>query len=332
MICMLPGKKGGPSLSFTTSPSCFEDDLNGRNAELPVFNFGTIAASTNNFSSDNRLGQGGFGPVYKGTLNGKEIAVKRLSKSSGQGIEEFKNEVTLIAKLQHRNLVRILGCCIQQDEKMLVYEYLPNKSLDCFIFDESKRSLLDWESRLEIISGIARGIVYLHQDSRLRIIHRDLKTSNILLDAQMNPKISDFGLAKIFGGDQVEADTKRVVGTYGYMSPAYAMQGHFSIKSDVYSFGVLLLEILTGRRNNGHYPDSPTSNLIGHIGLLCVQENATDRPKMSAVVAMLGNDASLPSPNQPAFFINRSGQGDETGSRQGTGSINTVTLTMPHAR
>ncbi|KAK8353760.1 hypothetical protein V6Z12_A05G179500 [Gossypium hirsutum] len=262
------GKKGGPSLSFTTSPSCFEDDLNGRNAELPVFNFGTIAASTNNFSSDNRLGQGGFGPVYKGTLNGKEIAVKRLSKSSGQGIEEFKNEVTLIAKLQHRNLVRILGCCIQQDEKMLVYEYLPNKSLDCFIFDESKRSLLDWESRLEIISGIARGIVYLHQDSRLRIIHRDLKTSNILLDAQMNPKISDFGLAKIFGGDQVEADTKRVVGTYGYMSPEYAMQGHFSIKSDVYSFGVLLLEILTGRRNNGHYPDSPTSNLIGHLFVL----------------------------------------------------------------
>ncbi|KAH1066003.1 hypothetical protein J1N35_030990 [Gossypium stocksii] len=314
------GKKGGPSLSFATSPSCFEDDLNGRNAELPVFNFGPIAASTNNFSSDNRLGQGGFGPVYKVLLHFTLLLLSSMASFT--------------------------------------------KTMTSFLRDESKRSLLDWESRLEIISGIARGIVYLHQDSRLRIIHRDLKTSNFLLDAQMNPKISDFGLAKIFGGDQVEADTKRIVGTYGYMSPEYAMQGHFSIKSDVYSFGVLLLEILTGRINNGHYPDSPTSNLIGHvwelwkndkameivdsslggalpsaevlrclqIGLLCVQESATDRPKMSAVVAMLGNDASLPSPKQPAFFINRSGQGDETGSSQGTGSINTVTLTMPHAR
>ncbi|MBA0836732.1 hypothetical protein Goarm_008927, partial [Gossypium armourianum] len=261
-------KKRKTKRTFTqlhNKSNAFGGLLNGRSAALPVFNLGTIAVATNNFSPDNRLGQGGFGPVYKVTclafaVNGKEIAVKSLSKSSGQGIEEFKNEVTLIAKLQHRNLVRILGCCIQRDEKMLVYEYLPNKSLDY----ESKRSLLDWESQLEIVSGIDRGIVYLHQDSRLRIIHRDLKASNILLDAQMNPKISDFGLAKIFGGDQVEADTNRVVGTYGYMSPEYAMQGHFSIKSDVYSFGVLLLEILTGRRNNGHYPDGPTSNLIGH--------------------------------------------------------------------
>ncbi|MBA0807873.1 hypothetical protein Gohar_023650, partial [Gossypium harknessii] len=174
------GRQRGPSLSSTTNPTHLEDSLNGRSAALPVFNLGTIAVATNNFSPDNRLGQGGFGPVYKVTclafaVNGKEIAVKRLSKSSGQGIEEFKNEVTLIAKLQHRNLVRILGCCIQQDEKMLVYEYLPNKSLDCCIFDESKRSPLDWESQLEIVSGIDRGIVYLHQDSRLRIIHRDLK-------------------------------------------------------------------------------------------------------------------------------------------------------------
>ncbi|XVF27762.1 hypothetical protein REPUB_Repub14bG0136700 [Reevesia pubescens] len=354
-------------LSFTTSPTRFEDSLNERNAELPLLNLGTIATATNNFSSDNRLGQGGFGPVYKGTLNGKEIAVKRLSKSSRQGIEEFKNEVTLIAKLQHRNLVRILGYCIEKEEKMLVYEYLPNKSLDSFIFDERKRSVLDWGSRFEIVCGIARGIVYLHQDSRLRIIHRDLKASNILLDADMNPKISDFGMARIFGGDQVEANTKRVVGTYGYMSPEYAMQGHFSIKSDVFSFGVLLLEIITGRRNSVYYPDSPTSNLIGHvwelwrngkateiidsslggsyptaevlrciqIGLLCVQESATDRPKMSAVVAMLGNDASLPSPKQPAFIIKKTNKtkGDETcSSSEGTSSVNEVTLTMPQAR
>ncbi|XVE67273.1 hypothetical protein DITRI_Ditri08aG0147400 [Diplodiscus trichospermus] len=358
------GRKKRSALSFTTSPTHLEDSLNEGNAELPLFNLAIIAAATNNFSYDNRLGQGGFGPVYKGTLNGKEIAVKRLSKSSGQGMEEFKNEVTFIAKLQHRNLVRILGCCIEKGEKMLIYEYMPNKSLDSFIFDERKRSLLDWAMRFEIICGITRGIVYLHQDSRLRIIHRDLKASNILLDANMNPKISDFGMARMFGGDQGEANTNRVVGTYGYMAPEYAMQGNFSIKSDVYSFGVLLLEIITGRRNCGYYPKSPTFNLIGHIwelwkndktgeiidsslgssypvaevfkcaqiGLLCVQDSATDRPKMSDVVAMLVHDAPLPSPKQPAFIINKTNNRDETSSSEGIDSVNKLTFTLPQAR
>ncbi|OMO92852.1 S-locus glycoprotein [Corchorus olitorius] len=350
--------------SFKASSTTFEESLNERNAELPLFDLGTMVAATNNFSVDNKLGQGGFGLVYKGSLKGKEVAIKRLSKSSGQGIEELKNEITLIAKLQHRNLVRILGCCVEKEEKMLIYEFMPNKSLDSFIFDERKRSLLDWGRRYEIICGIARGILYLHQDSRLRIIHRDLKASNILLDAEMNPKISDFGMARIFGGDQVEADTytNRVVGTYGYMAPEYAMRGHFSIKSDVYSFGVLLLEIVTGRRNGGSLPGSPTLSLIGHvwdlwtnekaieiidsslgnsypsnevlrciqIGLLCVQDSATDRPKMSAVVAMLESNGNLPSPKYPAFIIMRTDQtDDQTGS---TASINKVTFTMPLGR
>ncbi|KAL3742011.1 hypothetical protein ACJRO7_017488 [Eucalyptus globulus] len=281
------------------------DDGPRGNRDVPLFDLSTIASATNNFSVLNKLGQGDFGSVYKGIMdNGLEIAVKRLSKLSGQGAEEFKNEVRLIATLQHRKLVRILGCCVEEDEKMLIYEYLPNKSLDAFLFDKTRRSLLDWRKRLEIASGLAQGLLYLHQDSRLRIIHRDLKASNVLLDEEMNPKISDFGMARICGGDQIQGNTNRVVGTYGYMSPEYAIEGIFSIKSDVYSFGVLLLEIISGKRNSAYYHENPSSNLVGHIGLLCVQEFADDRPNMSAVVLMLANnDVALAFPKRPAYVF-----------------------------
>ncbi|KAJ6964739.1 cysteine-rich receptor-like protein kinase 10 [Populus alba x Populus x berolinensis] len=178
------------------------------------FDLSSIEAATNNFSPDNKLGEGGFGEVYKGTLpNGQQIAVKRLSKYSGQGAAEFNNEVLLIAKLQHRNLVRLLGFCLQGAEKILVYEFVPNKSLDHFLFDPAKQGLLDWSIRYKIIGGIARGLLYLHEDSRLRIIHRDLKPSNVLLDGEMNPRIADFGMAKIFGGDQSQEITNRIAGT-----------------------------------------------------------------------------------------------------------------------
>ncbi|KAL3520639.1 hypothetical protein ACH5RR_018788, partial [Cinchona calisaya] len=234
--------------------------------ELPLYTYEALANATNNFQSSNKIGQGGFGPVYKGKLlDGQEIAVKRLSNSSSQGVEEFMNEVVVISKLQHRNLVRLLGCCIEREEKMLVYEYMPNKSLDAYLFAaSSKPNFLDWRRRVIIIEGIIRGLLYLHRDSRLKIIHRDLKSSNILLDKELKPKISDFGLARIFGGNQDQANTNRVVGTYGYIAPEYAMEGRFSEKSDIYSFGVLLLETVSGRRNTSFYRDENELSLIGY--------------------------------------------------------------------
>ncbi|PNT73003.1 receptor-like serine/threonine-protein kinase SD1-8 isoform X3 [Brachypodium distachyon] len=192
----------------------YEGSSHGEDLELPIFDLGTIAAATDGFSINNKLGEGGFGPVYKGKLeDGQEIAVKTLSKTSVQGLDEFKNEVMLIAKLQHRNLVRLLGYSISGQERILVYEYMENKSLDYFLFEKSNSILLDWQLRYRIVEGIARGLLYLHQDSRYRIIHRDMKASNVLLDKEMTPKISDFGLARMFGSEETEINTRKVVGT-----------------------------------------------------------------------------------------------------------------------
>ncbi|GLT37913.1 hypothetical protein SLA2020_121960 [Shorea laevis] len=336
-----------------------------KEVEIPLFNFSSVSAATNNFSSSNKLGEGGFGPVYKGKLlNGHEVAVKRLSRRSGQGWNELKNEAMLIAKLQHKNLVKLLGCCIEGDEKILIYEYLSNKSLDFFLFDSTKHGVLDWRTRISIIEGIAQGLLYLHF-SRLQIIHRDLKASNILLDESMNPKISDFGMARIFAGNGSQA-TRRIVGTYGYMAPEYALEGIFSVKSDVFSFGVLLLEILSGKKNTGFYQTN-SLNLLGYawdlwtsgrplelmdpglrdissanemlryinVGLLCVQERATDRPTMSSVVSMLSNELTiLPSPKEPAFSNVRSVENSNTctGSRAENCSVNEVTMSDMEAR
>ncbi|KAL9327958.1 hypothetical protein ACSQ67_002961 [Phaseolus vulgaris] len=304
----------------------------------------SLRVATNNFSDLNKLGQGGFGPVYKGKLcDGQEVAVKRLSACSEQGSEEFINEVLLIMKLQHKNLVKLLGFCVDGEEKLLVYEFLPNGSLDVVLFDPKQRARLDWSKRLNIINGIARGILYLHEDSRLKVIHRDLKASNVLLDHDMNAKISDFGMARIFSGNEGEANTATIVGTYGYMAPEYAMEGLYSIKSDVFGFGVLLLEIITGKRNAGCYHSKATPSLLSYawsvwnegkvieltdpllcdscpgdeflrymqIGLLCVQEDAYDRPTMSSVVMMLKNEtATLAHPEKPPFSVGRFNSND----------------------
>ncbi|XP_027937060.1 putative receptor-like protein kinase At4g00960 [Vigna unguiculata] len=312
-----------------------QDDDDIEIAQSLQLDFDTIRVATEDFSDSNKLGEGGFGAVYMGRLpNEQMIAVKRLSSGSSQGDTEFKNEVLLVAKLQHRNLVRLLGFCLEGRERLLVYEFVPNKSLDYFIFDPAKKALLDWAMRYKIIRGIARGLLYLHEDSLLRIIHRDLKASNILLDEEMNPKIADFGMARLVLLDQTHANTNRVVGTYGYMAPEYIMQGQFSVKSDIFSFGVLLLEIVSGQKNSDfrhgddvedllsftwrNWRDGTAVNIVDpslnnnsinemmrciHIGLLCVQDNLSDRPSMATVMLMLSSySLSLPIPSEPAFY------------------------------
>ncbi|XP_021749848.1 G-type lectin S-receptor-like serine/threonine-protein kinase At4g27290 [Chenopodium quinoa] len=330
-------------------------------SELPIFAFSVVEQATNSFSQKSKLGEGGFGPVYKGLLGtGEEIAVKRLSRKSKQGLNEFKNEALFIARLQHRNLVRLIGCCVEAEERILIYEYMPNKSLDRFIFGETSKSILDWTKRFEIIKGIARGLLYLHEDSRLRIVHRDLKASNVLLDFEMNPKISDFGLARSFDGNDCEAMTTSVVGTYGYMPPEYVIDGVFSVKSDVYSFGVLVLEILSGKRNRGFNHSDHQHNLVGHtwmlfrdnktldiveplirnpkfeyemrraihLGLLCVQQHPEDRPSMSFVTAMLSGDSKLPEPKEPGFYFERIMPQYSVSSTPHSSTHNEITMTL----
>ncbi|WVZ66165.1 hypothetical protein U9M48_015430 [Paspalum notatum var. saurae] len=333
---------GTSSLPDTTNP----EDI--QSIDSLIIDLSTLRAATENFDEANKLGEGGFGAVYKGILlDHQEIAVKRLSQSSRQGIEELKNELVLVAKLQHKNLVRLIGVCLEDHEKLLVYEYMPNKSLDTVLFDHNRCSELDWGKRFKIVNGIARGLQYLHEDSQVKIIHRDLKASNVLLDYDFNPKISDFGLARLFGSDQSQDVTNRVVGTYGYMAPEYAMRGHYSIKSDVFSFGVLILEIVTGRRNGGSYSSDESADLISmvwehwttgtlveimdpslsslaprdqmvkciHIGLLCVQDDPAERPMMSTVNVMLSSSTvTLQAPSKPVFCIQKTGFNSEMDS------------------
>ncbi|KAL0301118.1 UNVERIFIED_CONTAM: G-type lectin S-receptor-like serine/threonine-protein kinase [Sesamum radiatum] len=310
----------------------------GEDLELPVFNWTTIVAATNNFSRENIIGEGGFGPVYRGNLSAEEeIAVKRLSRTSGQGLEEFKTEVILIAKLQHRNLVRLLGCCIEGEERMLIYEYLPNKSLDCFVFGTS-----------------------------FDILHLIVLLVNSIDFPPPNASSQDFGLARTFGENQSTARTKRVVGTYGYMAPEYAMDGKFSVKSDIFSMGVVLLEIVSGQKNRGFDHCTYCHSLLEHawllwkenkilelmdeclsntfvesevkrcvqVGLLCVQKYAEDRPVMSSVLLMLGTEgALLTEPKEPGFFM----EGSSSSARSCTSDItkyekHTMSITDLEAR
>ncbi|KAH9660240.1 class V chitinase [Citrus sinensis] len=312
-------------------------DFNSNDPDLREYSLADIEVATDRFSIENKLGEGGYGPVYKGVLpDGQVIAVKKLSKTSKQGFEEFKNEVMLTAKLQHVNLIRVLGFCIDREEQMLIYEYMPKRSLDYFLFDPIRMFILDWKKRIHIIQGITQGLLYLQEYSRLTIIHRDLKASNVLLDEDMKPKISDFGLARIFVKDDLEANTNRIVGTHGYIPPEYVTRGIYSTKSDVYSFGVLLLQIISGRRFFVQSGQNENLSLVQYayelwkdgkgmglmdtslddthsswklltclqIALLCVQENPNDRPSMLEVSSMLENEstADIMTPKKPATF------------------------------
>ncbi|KAL6544629.1 hypothetical protein OROMI_023491 [Orobanche minor] len=306
----------------------FEDkELLGIDARPYTFSYAELRTSTDDFNPANKLGEGGFGPVYKGTLeDGRVVAVKQLSVASHQGKSQFMAEIATISAVQHRNLVILYGCCIEGDKRLLVYEYLVNKSLDQQLFgDRSKSLFLDWATRYEICLGVARGLTYLHEESRLRIVHRDVKASNILLDSSLAPKISDFGLAKLYDDKKTHIST-RVAGTIGYLAPEYAMRGHLTEKADIFSFGVVALEIVGGRPNSDpsleddkiyllewawnlhensreielvdptlhQYDANEVRRIIG-IALLCTQASPALRPPMSRVVAMLSGDIEVPS-------------------------------------
>ncbi|KAK9937792.1 hypothetical protein M0R45_014561 [Rubus argutus] len=311
---------------FLRREKTLEQDLKGVDLQTGKFTLRQIKTATNNFDIANKIGEGGFGPVYKGLLSDSTaIAVKQLSAKSKQGNREFVNEIGMISALQHPHLVKLYGCCIEGNQLLLVYEYMENNSLARALFGPEECQLkLDWPTRHNICVGIARGLAYLHEESRLKIVHRDIKATNVLLDKNLFPKISDFGLAKLDEEDNTHIST-RVAGTYGYMAPEYAMRGYLTDKADVYSFGIVVLEIVSGRSNTTYRTKEECFYLLDwalllkergnllelvdprlgsdfnkedmmitiNVALHCSNVIAADRPTMSSVVSMLEGKASV---------------------------------------
>ncbi|RDX96771.1 putative LRR receptor-like serine/threonine-protein kinase RFK1, partial [Mucuna pruriens] len=306
-----------------------------QDSQKGTFTLKQIRDATDDFSPANMIGEGGFGPVYKGQLSdGTLVAVKQLSSMSRQGNREFLNEIGMISCLQHPNLVKLHGCCIEGKQLMLVYEYMENNNLARSLFSSKNQLKLDWPTRLRICIGIAKGLAFLHEESRLKIVHRDIKATNVLLDGNLNPKISDFGLARLDEEDKSHIIT-RVAGTIGYMAPEYALWGYLSYKADVYSYGVVVLEVVSGKNNNNYTPSDNcvclldmachlqrTENLIElvderlgsevnpteatnlmKVALLCTDVSPSVRPTMSEVVNMLEGRMSIPDAiPQPSDF------------------------------
>ncbi|KAL4591481.1 hypothetical protein LXL04_004449 [Taraxacum kok-saghyz] len=305
----------------------------GMGPKINTYTYAELKTATADFIPSNLLGEGGFGPVYKGILNdGNTVAVKQLSVASHHGRNQFITEISTISSVQHRNLVKLHGSCIEGARRLLVYEYLENKSLDQALFGKSNVRL-DWATRFNICLGTAKGLAYLHEESRPRIVHRDVKASNILLDAELCPKISDFGLAKLYDDKRTHMST-RVAGTIGYLAPEYAMRGHLTSKADVFGFGVVCLEIVSGRPNYEEKLDSEqkyllqwswnlyesnrsldlvdpsltyfieqeATRMIG-IALMCVQASPSLRPAMSRVIGMLSGDIEIsPVTSKPSYL------------------------------
>ncbi|XP_058103390.1 uncharacterized protein LOC131246947 [Magnolia sinica] len=308
-----------------------DQDLTGLDLQTGSFTLRQIKAATDNFDISNKIGEGGFGSVYKGLLpDGTIIAVKQLSSKSSQGNREFLNEIGMISALHHPNLVKLYGCCIEGDQLLLVYEYMENNSLARALFRLEECQLqLDWPTRYKICVGIARGLAFLHEESRLKVVHRDVKATNVLLDKDMNPKISDFGLAKLDEGEKSHIST-RIAGTIGYMAPEYAVHGYLTDKADVYSFGIVALEIVRGKRITSFMPEGGCIHLVDwvyilqergsllelvdpslgsefnekevismlNVALLCTNASPTLRPTMSAVISMLEGRTAIQVPTQ----------------------------------
>ncbi|XP_047310088.1 probable LRR receptor-like serine/threonine-protein kinase RFK1 isoform X2 [Impatiens glandulifera] len=311
-------------------------DLEGLELQIRSFTLKEIKSATNNFDCKNKIGEGGFGPVYKGYLSdGTLIAVKQLSSKSKQGNREFLNEIGMISRLQHPNLVHLHGCCIEGDQLLLVYEFMENNSVAHVLFGDRNEPILGWSTRFKICVGIAKGLAFMHEESTLKIVHRDIKATNVLLSKELDPKISDFGLARLNEDDRTHVST-RVAGTIGYMAPEYALWGHLSYKADVYSFGVLLLEIVSGKNNNNFMPDDGNfvclldwachleqkgtlTKLVDErvgwnfdkeevervvkIAILCTNGSPSLRPMMSEIVGMLEGHSPIPdvTPGSSSF-------------------------------
>ncbi|XP_056849326.1 probable LRR receptor-like serine/threonine-protein kinase At1g29720 isoform X2 [Raphanus sativus] len=303
-----------------------ELELRAKGLPTVCFTWKQLQAATNYFDQSNKLGEGGFGSVFKGELSdGTIIAVKQLSSKSCQGNREFVNEIGMISGLNHPNLVKLYGCCVEKDQLLLVYEYMENNSLALMLHGKSSLNL-DWEARQKICVGIARGLEFLHEGSMIRMVHRDIKTTNVLLDADLNAKISDFGLARLHGEEEEHTHiSTKISGTIGYMAPEYALWGQLSEKADVYSFGVVAMEIASGKSNTKHKGSADHVSLINwaltlqqageitemvdpalegnfnskeavrmiKVALACTISSPSLRPTMSEVVQMLSGEIEI---------------------------------------